>query len=255
MAITAAQVNELRQRTGVSMMACKKALEEAGGDEEKAIEILRKKGEAKAAEKADRETKEGVIVTEVAGDKAAIVKLTCETDFVSKNEEFQAIAKKAAKDALASGAAAALENAQVGIKELFTKLGENMNIDVEVVEGEGVGEYVHTNGKIGVLVRLNTPDADKAKDVAMHVAAMAPKVIHPTDLDQALVDAEKNIWAEQLSREGKPAEMHEKIMMGKEKKFREEHALMKQQFVKDGDKTVEEFLTGNTVVEFKRYSI
>ncbi len=255
MAITAQQVNELRQRTGVSMMVCKKALEEAGGDEEKAIEILRKAGAAKAAKKADRETSEGVVITKVAGDKAAIVKLTCETDFVAKNEEFQKIANDAADAALEGGATAALESSAEPIKELFGKLGENMNIEVEVVEGAGVGEYVHSNGKIGVLVALGTADAEKATDVAMHVAAMGPKVINPEEITAEDVEKEREIWKDQLAQEGKPEDIQAKIMEGKEKKFREEHALMKQSFVKNGDQTVEQFLEGNTVVEFKRFSI
>ncbi len=253
--ITAQQVNDLRQRTGVSMMACKRALEEAKGDEEKAIELLRKRGEAKAVEKAGRETKEGVIITEVRGDKAAIVKLTCETDFVAKNEEFRAVAKKACDIALKEGSAAALEKSQPLIKELFAKLGENMNLDVEVMEGEGIGDYVHSNSKIGVVVRLKSADGQKSKDVAMHIAAMNPQVVHPHEISDEMVAKEKDIWKAQLTREGKPEAMHDKIMTGKEKKFREEHALLKQSFVKDGNQTVEQYLSGNTVVEFKRMSI
>jgi elongation factor Ts len=255
MAITASQVQSLRERTNASMMACKRALEEAQGDEEKAIELLRKRGEAKAAEKAGRETHEGAIVTEIRGNKAAIVKLTCETDFVAKNEEFRATAKKICDIALAKDAAAAVEAAQPLIKELFGKLGENMNVEVEVVEGEGLGDYVHSNSKIGVVVSLKSPDGEKAKDVAMHVAAMSPKVIHPDEITTEMVDKEKEIWRELLKTEGKPEAMHDKIMVGKEKKFREEHALLKQVFVKDGQKTVEEYLSGNSVVTFKRLSI
>ncbi|MDH5597135.1 MAG: translation elongation factor Ts [Candidatus Peregrinibacteria bacterium] len=255
MAITAAQVNELRKRTGISMMQCKKALEEAGGDEEKAIELLRKKGAAKAAEKSDRDTSEGIVVTKVEGDKAVIVLLSCETDFVSKNEEFVAIAENAASTALASGVDAAKQEAEPAIKELFAKLGENMGIEVDVVEGEGIGEYVHTNGKVGAIVQLSSDDAEKARDVAMHITAMNPAVVHPDDLPEDLVIKERDIWAEQLKNEGKPAEIVEKIMMGKEKKFREESALIKQSFVKDGEKTVEQYLEGNNVTSFVRKSI
>jgi elongation factor Ts len=255
MPITASQVSQLRQRTGVSMMACKKALEETGGDEEKAIEILRKKGAAKAAEKADRAMKQGVIVTKVDGNKAAIVKLTCETDFVAKNEEFKKIANDAVETALRDGADAAKAAAEQPVKDLFTKLGENMAIEVKVLEGEGIGEYLHSNCKVGTLLNLKSSDAQKARDIAMHITAMSPAVVHPEEVSEEEVAKEKEIWKEQLKAEGKPEEIIDKIMMGKEKKFREESALMKQSFVKEGDKTVEEYLEGNTVTEFIRMAI
>ncbi len=255
MSITASQVNALRQRTGVSMMLCKKALEEANGDEEKAIEILRKKGEAKAATKADRETSEGVVVTKVADNKAAIVKLLCETDFVAKNEEFKKIANDAADKALTDGTEAAKASQEQPMKDLFTKLGENMSIEVKVLEGEGIGDYVHSNCKIGSLVKLKDSDSEKARDIAMQVAAMDPEVVNPEDVSDESVAKEKEIWADQLKQEGKPEEIIGKIMEGKERKFREENALMKQSFVKDGDKTVEQYLEGNSVTEFVRMSI
>jgi elongation factor Ts len=255
MAITATQVNELRKRTGISMMACKKALEEAGGDEEKAIEILRKKGADKAAEKADRATSEGIIVTKVDSDKAVIVKLSCETDFVAKNEEFVAIANKAADTALASDVDAAKKEAEPALKELFAKLGENMAIEVDVVEGEGIGEYVHTNGKVGTIVNLSSADAEKARDIAMHITAMNPEVISPEDLPEDVVVKEREIWAEQLKGEGKPEEIIGRIMEGKERKFREEAALIKQSFVKDSEKTVEQYLESNSVTGFVRKSV
>jgi len=253
--ITAQQVNELRKRTGVSMMQCKKALEETGGNEEKAIEILRKKGAAKAAEKADRATKEGIIVTKIENGKAAIVKLSCETDFVAKNSEFQSIANNATDVALAKGAEAAIESQEGAIKELFAKLGENMSIEVKVLEGDGLADYVHTNGKVGTILNLSQADPEKGRDVAMQVTAMNPLVIRPDEVSEALVFKERDIWAEQLKNEGKPAEIIGKIMEGKERKFREECALMKQSFVKDGEKTVEQYLEGNTVTVFERMAI
>lgn len=253
--ITAAQVNSLRQRTGISMMECKNALTEAGGDEEKAIEILRKRGAAKAEKKADRETTEGLIVTKVDGNKAVIVSLYCETDFVAKNEEFVALAKKAADLALANGVESAKAEVEPELKELFTKLGENMSIEMDVIEGEGLGEYVHTNGKMGAIVNLQSVDAEKARDVAMHITAMNPAVVQPEELPEDLVIKEREIWAEQLKNEGKPADMVDKIMMGKEKKFREEQALVKQAFVKDGGMTVEEYLGSNVVKSFVRKGI
>lgn len=255
MAITASQVNSLRQRTGVGMMECKKALDEANGDEEKAIEILRKSGAAKAAKKADRATSEGIIVTKVEENKAAIVKLLCETDFVAKNEEFKAIADAASDTALKEGAQAAKDSQEEAIKALIAKLGENMTLDVRVIEGEGIGGYVHSNCKIGTLINLKSPDIEKAKDIAMHITAMDPKVVRPEEVSEEEVSKEKEIWKDQLAKEGKPEEIMDKIMEGKERKFREEHALMKQSFVKDGDKTVEEYLSGNEVTEFIRMSI
>lgn len=255
MSITAVQVNSLRQRTGIPMMQCKKALEESGGDEEGAIEILRKKGADRADEKADRTMKEGIVVTKVEGNKAAIVKLLCETDFVAKNEEFKAIANKSAEIALKEGAEAAKKSQEQPIKDLFTKLGENMSIEVKVMEGEGISYYIHSNCKIGTLVNLKTPDADKARDMAMQIAAMAPSVISPEDVSEEEVKKEREIWKHQLKEEGKPESIIDKILEGKEKKFREESALMKQAFVKDGDKTVEEYLSGNTVTEFVRMVI
>lgn len=255
MNITASQVNELRQRTGVSMMLCKKALEESGGDEEKAIEILRKKGASKAAEKSSRETKEGIVVSRVTDSKSVIVKLSCETDFVAKNEEFVAIANEAADKALADGADTALAEADTKIKELFTKLGENMSIEIKVLDGSGVGDYIHSNSKVGTLVQLSTADAEKARDVAMQVAAMKPAVISPDEVSEELVAKEKEIWKVQLLNEGKPEDMLERIMIGKEKKFREESALLKQAFVKNNDLTIEQYLDGNTVKNFIRMEI
>ncbi len=255
MPITASQVNELRQKTGISMMQCKKALEEADGDQEKAIAILRKKGADKAAEKADRQMREGIILTKVEKDKAAIVTQYCETDFVAKNEEFRAIAEKAAETALKDGVEAAKNEAEPALKELFTKLGENMSIEVDVVEGEGLGEYVHTNSKVGAVVKLNRSDSEKARDVAMHITAMNPEVVSPDDLPDDVVIKEREIWTEQLKAEGKPPEIIGKILEGKEKKFREESALLKQAFVKDGDKTVEEYLEDNSVETFVRKAI
>ncbi len=255
MSISASQVSSLRQRTGVSMMACKKALEETGGDEEKAIEILRKKGAAKAVEKSGRATTEGIVVTKIDGNKASVVKLLCETDFVSKNEEFRKIANDTADIALRDGADVAKQSAEQPIKDLFTKLGENMSIEVKVMEGEGIGDYIHSNSKIGVLVNLKDLDTEKAKDVAMQVAAMNPSVINPEDVSDDEVQKEKIIWEDQLKQEGKPEEIMGRIMEGKEKKYREANALMKQSFVKDGNKTVEQYLEGNSVIEFVRFSI
>ncbi len=255
MIISASQVNELRKRTGISMMACKKALEETNGDEEKAIDILRKKGAAKAAEKSDRETSEGLILIKKESNKAVIVKMSCETDFVAKNEEFVAIANQAADSALGNSVDFAMNEANSSIKELFAKLGENMAIEIDLIEGEGISDYLHTNGKVGSIVNLSSKDDEKGRDIAMHITAMNPKVINPEDLSEDLVIREREIWAEQLKNEGKPEEMIDRIMMGKEKKYRSEAALLKQSFVKDPEKTIEQYLDGNEVTVFIRMSI
>lgn len=253
--ITAQQVNSLRQRTGISMIQCKAALTEANGDEEKAIEILRKKGMAKAAEKVDRAMKQGIVSTKVSGNKAVIVKMTCETDFVAKNEEFKAIAAHAAETALKKGPEKALDEANAAIKELFAKLGENMAIEIKVMEGDGIADYVHTNNKLGVLVNLSKKMEDKARDVAMQIAAMNPFVIRPEEVSGDILAKERDIWRVQLLAEGKPEAILDKIMFGKEKKFREECALLKQSFVKDPEKTVEQFLEGIDVLDFIRLAI
>jgi elongation factor Ts len=255
MAITATQVNELRQRTGVSMMQCKKALEQSQGNEEKAIEILRKQGAAKAAEKADRAMKQGVVVAREKAGKAVLAKLLCETDFVAKNSDFIAFAERAADEALKKGADATVKEMEAPLKELFTKLGENMALEIKILEGKGIGTYIHTNSKIGVLVDLKTPDSEKARDIAMHIAAMGPKHVSPDQVPAAEVDKEKEIWRELLKKEGKPEAMFDKIMFGKEKKFREESALLKQSFVKNGEMTVEQYLGTNTVTQFIRLTI
>lgn len=256
MSISAQDVMALRQKTGASMMACKKALVEAEGNEEKATDILLKKGEAKAAEKSERTAAEGTIAIAGSGNKAAVVKVNCETDFVARNSEFVDFANNLAKEALAQGADAAKESGEAGLKELFTKLGENMKVAaIDVIEGSVVGSYLHSNNKLGVVTVLDGGSEDQAKDVSMHIAAMNPAVTSPDEVTAEAVDKQKEIWTEQLKNEGKPAEIIEKIMMGKEKKFREEHALLTQAFVKDQEKTVGQYLGNTKVVEFVRVAV
>lgn len=250
MSVTLEQIKSLRDRTGVSTMACKKALEETMGDEEKALEFLRKKGEAKAAERMDRTTKNGVVAIETQDGKAAIVSLACETDFVAKNEDFIKAAQQIAAKLLNEG-----ENADVTkeIADLNIKMGEKVEVkDKKVVSGKNMGKYIHSNNKIAVVVSLNGGDTETAKDIAMHIAAMNPKVISPEDVAKELIDKEREIWTEQLKNEGKPENIIEKIMSGKERKFREESALISQAFVKDPEKTIEMLLGGVKVDGFWR---
>jgi elongation factor Ts len=275
MAITAQDVNKLRQMTGAGMMDCKKALTEAEGDFEKAVDILRKKGQKVSASRADRETKEGVVVTRVAenGTKGILLSLTCETDFVAKNEEFGAFANTLIDLAVANGGeskeavlALPYENITVAEKiiEMTGKIGEKIDIShFEIVTAEAVVPYVHSNGKLGVLVGLvNASGAnveEAGKDVAMQIAAMNPVAVDKDGVDASTVEREIEIGKEQARAEGKAEEMLEKIALGKLAKFYKENTLLSQQFVKDGSKTIAQYLDGVskglTVNAFKRISI
>lgn len=247
------QIKELRDITGISITACKKALEEAGGDMEKAIELLRKKGEAKAAERKERTAGEGAVA--IAGDdsKKAMVLLACETDFVARSDEFMTAAQGLAEKVLAEGADIDLtaEASDLGIK-----LGEKIEVtEKAVVEGEMIGAYIHSNNKIGVLVSVeSSASAEQAGDVAMHVAAMNPSVVKPEEISAELVAKEREIWTEQLKQEGKPENIMENILAGKENKFRSEGALMTQPFVKNPDQTVADYLGGD-VKEFVIFKV
>lgn len=275
MAITAQDVNKLRQMTGAGMMDCKKALTEAEGDFEKAVDILRKKGQKVSASRADRETKEGVVVTRVAdgGAKGILLSLTCETDFVAKNEEFGAFANTLIDLAVNNGCTATeqilalpFDNITVAEKiiEMTGKIGEKIEIShYEVINAEKVVTYIHSNGKLGVLVGMvNTSGADveeAGKDVAMQIAAMNPVAVDKDGVDASMIEREIEIGKEQARAEGKPEEMLEKIAMGKLQKFYKESTLLSQQFVKDNSLTIAQYLNnvskGLTVNAFKRISI
>jgi elongation factor Ts len=246
---------ELRNKMGVSMMACKKALVEADGDIEKAIDILRKSGAAKADKKADRATGEGAVA--ISG--RAAVSLRCETDFVARNDDFISALQDLADEANANGENAAKAKFESKKTELITQLGENISFGEEKVipGGDTVGSYLHSNRKIAGIVALTGGSEELAKDIAMHVVANSPQVIAPEDISEELVAKEKEIWAEQLKNEGKPENIIEKIMMGKEKKFREEGALLKQSFVKDPEITIEALLkkSGAEVESFVRMEV
>lgn len=257
MTITIDQIKKLREMTSVSMMACKKALEEANGDFEKSIDILRKKGEAKAVSRAEKSTANGIVVIKSEDEKSALVELLCETDFVARNEDFLALGEKIA-DMLLKGKIKPEDKDIPELKDTIMKMNENIKIEkMKIVKGKNLGNYVHSNKKIGVVVSLSGGDPQLAKDIAMQIAATNPQVISPKDVSQKLVDKEKEIWTEQLKKENKPENIIEKIMMGKEKKFREENALLTQAFVKDPEKTVEQLLkTGDAMLEeFERFSI
>lgn len=255
MTVTIEDIKKLRETTGVSMTSCKKALEEANGDFEGAIDVLRKKGEAKAADRIGRSTTQGVVAVAEEKGKVAMVTLLCETDFVSRGDEFVKLAEGIAGKVL-SGKAKTADREFSEIKDFMLKVGENIQIgDIAVIEGSNLGIYIHSNKKIGVVVSLDGGTGELAKDVAMHAAATNPRVISPDEVSQDLVEKEREIWSEQLKNEGKPAEIVEKIMIGKEKKFREENALLKQMFVKDPEKSIEQILGGVKIKQFVRFGI
>lgn len=253
MAITAQMVKELRDRTGVAMMACKKALEEANGDMDGAIEILRKRGAAKAADKADRSTSEGTI----AINGRFMVKLLCETDFVGKNENFVAFAQALVDKANAEGSDAAKAYFEEVKTDKIQEIGENIVLDelVHLEGGDTVAGYIHSNGKIGVIVALNGGSEEQAKDVAMHAAAMDPLVATPDEVSEELIAKEMKIAKAQLLEEGKPANIIDNILAGKTKKFKSERALASQSFVKDPSMSVEEYLGEANLVAFVRLAI
>lgn len=253
MSVSIDQIKSLRERTGVSMSACKSALEEANGDENKAIELLRKKGEAKAAERADRSTANGVVAIVQKDNKAALISLACETDFVAKNPDFYKRAQELAEKLLNEGEGADFAEE---IADLNIKMGEKVEIkDKAVVTGPKLGSYTHLNNRIGVVVSSTGGSDELIRDIAMHVAAMNPKNLSPEDVADELLAKEKEIWAEQLKSEGKPEAIVEKIMEGKAKKFREEAALLTQSFVKDPEKLIKDILAGEKIEGFWRFEV
>jgi elongation factor Ts len=274
-AITAQDVNKLRQMTGAGMMDCKKALSEAEGDFEKAIEILRKKGQRVSASRSDREAKEGSVFVKVSDDKkeAVLIALNCETDFVAKNEEFQNLGKLIAEAAFSNKPASkeallALPAGNISINdkivELVGKIGEKIEVSEFIhMKGEAVVPYIHVGSKLGVLVSLkgvNGKDVTEAgKDVGMQIAAMNPVAVDEKSVDKTVIEKELEIAKAQILAEGKPENMVEKIAAGKLQKFFKESTLLHQIFVKDNSKTVAQYLDsvtkGLTVAEFKRVSI
>lgn len=269
--ITAADINKLRQATGAGMMDCRKALTESNGDFEAAIDWLRKQGQKVAAKRSDREAKEGVVLAKTTADhKAGIVLcISCETDFVSKNAEFVAFANSIADAAIDNNvtSAEALSNVEINgakvadmINDKLAAIGEKIEISkFERVDAPFVASYIHGANRMGVLVGL-THEADEAgKDVAMQIAAMNPLAVDETAIPADVIAREKEIAIELVKAEGKPAEMAEKIAMGKLNKFFKDNTLMAQPFVKDGNKSVADYLKGFhadlKVTEFKRIAL
>ncbi len=268
--ITAALVKELRERTGAGMMECKKALREIGGDIEAAVELMRKAGQAKADKKASRIAAEGLIVLRRMGEAAVLVEVNCETDFVTKNEDFRAFADAVAETVLRDGppdlaALLALnmangQSVEQNRRECIAKIGENMNVRrfarLEATPTGALGSYLHGT-RIGVLVDLEGGDADLAKDIAMHVAASRPLCVSADQVPADLIAKEKEIYAARAVAEGKPANMIEKIADGRLRKYLEEVTLLGQPFVKDPDQSVEKLLTAGQarVRRFERFEL
>ncbi|WP_276345901.1 translation elongation factor Ts [Daejeonella sp. JGW-45] len=272
--ITAADVNKLRQQTGAGMMDCKKALTEANGDFEAAIDYLRKKGAKVAASRQDRESNEGVVIAKTTADgkRGVIVEFNCETDFVAKNADFIAFANSIADLAVDKnpGSVEELLSLELDGEKLSDTIisktgtiGEKVGVSkYETVTGEKVIAYIHGNYRLGVLVALssNPASADEVgKDVAMQIAAMNPVAIDKADVDSKTIEKELEIAKDQIRAEGKPEEMVEKIAAGKLNKFYKDSTLLNQEFVKDSSKSVAQFLNdvdkGLTVTAFKRVQL
>lgn len=272
--ISASDVNKLRQQTGAGMMDCKKALVEANGDFEAAVDYLRKKGAKVAASRQDRESNEGVIIAKASDDgkKGVVVEVNCETDFVAKNADFIQFAESVADKALEQGVKdlAALKELEINgqkIADLLIdqtgKIGEKIEIsNFETIDGEKVVAYIHSNYRLGVLVSLSQDGAnveEAGKDVAMQIAAMNPLAIDKDGIDKAVIDRELEIAKEQIRAEGKPEAMLEKIAQGKLNRFFKDNTLLNQDFVKDSSKSVSKFLdsvsSGLTVNGFKRMQL
>lgn len=271
MQITATMVKELRERTGAGMMDCKKALQEAEGDIEAAIENMRKAGMAKAAKKAGRIAAEGVIVVSSSDDKTAVmVEVNSETDFVAKDENFLGFANAVAATVLDSKpadldalSAATIQGGEASVEEarqaLVSKIGENINIrrfTIVQSSGDSLGAYVH-GGRIGVLADLSGGDNELPKDVAMHIAASRPVCVAESDVPAELLEKEKAIFVSQAEESGKPAEIIEKMVTGRMKKFIKEITLLGQPFIKDPDQSIEKLLAANeaTVNSFVCYEV
>ncbi|PIS05926.1 MAG: elongation factor Ts [Candidatus Buchananbacteria bacterium CG10_big_fil_rev_8_21_14_0_10_33_19] len=261
MGIDLQTITQLRNQTGAGISDCKKALDESNGDIDKAIEILRKKGEIKAAKKSDRETNEGLVAVARDGQKAAVVVLACETDFVSRNEDFIATASDYAKKLLITPEFDFKAWVEDSIKaELVIKIGENIKLaDFGVIEGAVLGVYIHSNKKTGAIVALTGGSEELANDIAMHIVAMSPKHLAPENVPAEELEKEKEIYREQMKNENKPEEIIEKIIMGKVNKYYEDVCLLNQSFIKDDSKKISDLLKeageGVTIGAFKKFSV
>jgi elongation factor Ts len=252
--ITAQDINKLRQTTGAGMMDCRKALTESNGDFEAAIDWLRKQGQKVAAKRSDREAKEGVVIAQTTADNKTgiVVCVSCETDFVSKNADFVSFVQSIADAAISNNVKTAeeLNDTAVGsqkvadlINDKLAAIGEKIAVTrFERVDAPYVASYIHGANRMGVLVAMSQAAAEAGKDVAMQIAAMNPLGVDETSIAPETIERERAIAIEQIKAEGKPAEMAEKIAVGKVNKFLKDNTLMAQPFVKDGSKSVADYL-------------
>lgn len=271
MAVTMADIQHLRKMTGAGMMDCKNALNEANGDFDKAMEIIRKKGQAVAAKREDREASEGCVLATTKGDFAAVVALQCETDFVAKNEEFVALTQDILDAAIEHKPKSldellAVELPKGTVAQLITDkigaTGEKMELGAyEYVSAPSVVSYIHMGNKLATIVGFNKPNVDEnvAKDIAMQVAAMNPVSVTAEDIPAEIKEKELNIAREKAREAGKPENLLDRIAEGALQKFYKESTLLQQEYVKDSKLTIEQYLKQNdkelSVTEFKRVSL
>ena len=264
--MSAALVKELRERTGLGLLECKKALADANGDVDAAIEALRKSSGMKAAKKAGRTAADGVVAIKASEDGAfaTMVEVNSETDFVARDENFLgfvgAVVDKAMSQRITEVAALAADDIEDARQALVQKIGENISVRRVVaheVEDGVIGGYVHGNHRIAVLVSLKGGSEDLARDVAMHIAALNPQVVSPADMPEEVVAKEREIYAAQAADSGKPAEIVEKMIDGRIRKFLAENSLTEQAFVKDPDQTVGKLVStaGAAVLSFTRFEV
>ena len=270
--ISASDVGKLRKQTGSGMMDCKKALVEANGDFDLAVDILRKKGQKVAAKRADRQAMEGVVIAKTNDDKskAILISLNCETDFVAKNEDFIAIAQDILDTAVSADLSSAesihdlkLSNGMTVAEKVLEQtgvIGEKIEISAQLVQDVQVSSYIHAGNRLATLVGFNAiTDHQVARDVAMQVAAMSPLAVDKDGIDQETIDRELEIAKDLARQEGKPEEMLEKIAFGRLNKFYKENTLLNQAFIKDGKKTVAQYLKDQhdslSVTCFKRVGL
>lgn len=272
MAVTMADISHLRKMSGAGMMDCKKALEEANGDFDKAMEIIRKKGQAVAAKRSDREASEGCVLAADKGDFAAIVALKCETDFVAKNTDFVALTqdilnvamekKPATKEDLLAAALADGRTIQEHITDRIGVTGEKMELGAyEFVNGASTMSYIHPGNKLATVVAFNQADVEHqmARDVAMQVAAMNPVSVRPDEVPQHIIDQELEIAKDKARQAGKPENLLDRIAQGSLQKYYKENTLLQQEFIKDAKLSIEQYLhSANkelTVLSFKRITL
>ncbi len=257
MPISTEQVKELRELTGISVMQCRKALEEAQGDQAKALAILKKNSSEIAQKKLSREVKDGRVAIKASGNKAVLVALHCETDFVARNEDFVGLLQQLTDLAFAQGVAEMKKGAKEMIDGVIQKTGENIQLgEAYEIEGTILDSYLH-NGKIGVMVSLEGGNKELAKDIAMHIAAMKPEYLSPAEITAETKQTMHEVFEKEVAGSDKPAEIKKKILEGKMTTYFKERTLTDQPFIKDGETTVGKLLekASAKIREVRRYSI